>query len=554
MSFYLEVQDREYADFSPDQRLSFVVNSAEFDEYGGPAKASVLVSGTTRAIWDLLEWLRYSVVIRTGLTERFWWGYVKTVAISQGGGTIRMSLDDMANKVKVKYSSQSGGDESAGDPTETAWSQDDDSVGEFGTREMIISMDAAASVLATARRDAYLASQKYPQGEFSHENWLISGGAQAWVNNNPNEPAIAELTLAGWWDTLTWRYAGTTDVVGIDNSVWGTWGYIQFGDNVFSKICMQFTTGAAGGTAREVSICVVRSNSDTEPSDNLVAEIYALDGSDHPTGSALAQATVAGNTLREGAPGQNDVVTLQFASSVVLDPSTQYGLVLSRSDSLDDTDYYLVKLDQTESYADGAALMYRENAPTGWITMAATGRKAADMPFILWMDAGVGVGRVALGLIETYADFLTDVFFEEAITYDQSTEFSGTRKLQGELVEALSGAGANTRRVLCWVDWERVLRLYEEPADTTISYYLNRQGRIMNGNRQMIGLGDLHRVPGCYAELVDMIPASVDTTRMVNPNVHYIQSIKWTRSRGVVPCFRGQPSLEDLTIPLWKRY
>ncbi len=75
----------------------------------------------------------------------------------------------------------------------------------------------------------------------------------------------------------------------------------------------------------------------------------------------------------------------------------------------------------------------------------------------------------------------------------------------------MAGAGANSRRMYGWVDWERRLRIYEEPASDTIAYYLNQKGQVLDGNRMPIGLGDLYKVPGCYVELIDVIPESVDS-------------------------------------------
>lgn len=532
--FYLDIQDRNFEDYTPDPSLKFVVDSAEFSAMGGPKKANVRVTGTNRAVWALLDWLRYGVVIRTEKAERFWWGYVNSVAISQGGSKIVMSLDEVFNAVKVSFMNSPTGAEEVGDRLETDWALDNDSLGEYGRKETIAFLDAATLESAEARRDAILAAQKNPHGEF--EPGLLPG-------SNPDIPVSAEIRLSGWWQTLDWRYASTPPVEGI--TYWPSTIQIALyavGHPTWQKAMQTFTTDAEGGVVREISLQISRMGS---PLDNLTAGIYELDGSGHPTGSALGSVSISGTDLEAyQSSGVSHIKTRQFSAGVTLDPSTEYGLVLSRSGSLDGDNYYLLRVDKALGYADGEFWYYPDTG--AWVRPTDIGVTDVDLPFILWMEEFVGAGRQMAGMVDTYGDLISETVFEDTSTVEQSSYLSGTRTTLTELVAALESGGANNRQMLAWVDWERILRIYEEPASTTIAYAMDREGRIMNRARQAVGLGELSRVPGNYVQVIDMVPDGVNLSKLVDPTLQYVEAIRWTRSRGIQPVLRDQPQLESI--------
>lgn len=532
--FYLEIQDREFDDIAPDPGLTFTVEEAEFGALGGPISAKMNVTGPERGIWDLLDWLRYDVVIRTGLAERFWWGYVQAVEVKVGDRTLRMGLESMFNRVKISYSFVPTGSTTMVDRRETSWDGDTDSINEYGYKEVVVRMDSATSFTAAVRQDSLLEQKKYPQGEFD-ANFGAASSA----------PAEATLTLAGWWQTLDWRIASTLDVNGIDNSVWGGTKNVRVGHSDSEKVCMQFTTDADAGAVREITICAGNAQS---PTDSLKVEIFALDGSGHPTGTALGSATKAASSLQSvsliNGPDYDDIITFQLSSSISLSASTQYGLVVSRSSSLDDTNKYRLAVDKTLAYASNAAFVY--TTAEGWRDIETVYGTDVDIPFILWMDVEMGAGRLINGLVTEYGEFITDTKWWDNATTEVSSYLAGTRSLLDELVPILESAGANSRRMLSWVDWERVMHFSEEPARSTIEHYLDLEGRILDGNQQPVGLGELHQVVGTYAQIIDLIPENVSLERMIEINLHFIEGIKWTRSGGVKPLFRGQKSLRDI--------
>jgi len=519
-----------YENYQPSEDLDFIVESAEWDEYGGPSKAKIIVTGPVKEIWDLLEWLRYSVRIRTWRTEMFWWGYVHQVTVRQGNTEIKANLDAMYNRIKVRYAYIPPGSTEAGDQRDTAWAEDADSMAEYGTKELISSIDGATAAAAEAKRDALLEARKYPQGKFS-------------IGSSNSEEISAVLDLRGWWDTLGWQYATTPAVAGIDNGDFQSPGHGGMGEVPWGKWCQVFTTPSSGCTAREITVTASRRGT---PTDNFIVEIYALDGSENPTGSALASESVSGASLDINfLPCGYNIIHVVLSNPVVLSGSTKYGLVLRRSGSYDNTNFYMINMNTKYLYSGGGLrIYYTPNA--AWYPIANRGLVPHNMPFIIWADERVGAGRQIANMISTSAEFVSDVYFDAEVNRDATSVLDGSKKLLDELIQVMEGAGPNGRRMLGWVDWERTLRFYEEPVPGTIAYYLNRQGQILDGSQQPVGLGDLYKVPGHYVELIDVVPESVDLTRMINPNIQFVESINWTRKSGVIPKFRGQLSLDEV--------
>ena len=553
---YLTWQNRQFEDVAADPGLVFEVAEMQWDAYGGPKKALVDVTGPERALWDLLEWLRYGVMIRTGISERAWWGYVHQVTVIQEGGRIRMSLDEMYNCVKVTYAYLPPGSQEVGDQRETAWAEDAASIAEYGRRELIQSMDAATDAVAEARRDAILAARRYPQGQYEAAGvGLGSAAPPAHSSGYAKRSSSVEIELRGWWETMGWRYASQPPVMGIDNGVWDVYGAQQFARSSYGKHLQQFTVPAGGGTLREITISVSKMELTSTRTDDVVVEIFALDGSGNPTGSALGSASTPGASLASSwQPGGYNLVTFVLDEGIALSGGTKYGLVVRMSGGFDANAFYHINLDKTKSYGGGIHKVWYMFGTPAWRTNPSVGKVDATVPFILWMDDEVGAGRWMNMMVRGFGDLMAETYYVDASEREQSTFLDGSKPLLDELIPVMQGAGANDRRMLGWVDWERRLRFYEEPASAEIAYYINRRGQIMDGSHQPVGMGELYRVPGRYVELLDVIPDSVDLSRMIDPNVQFVEGVGWTARGGVKPRFRGQMSLEDIVRGQVSRY
>lgn len=156
---------------------------------GGTLSAEVVVDGPATALWDCLNWLRRPIEISSPEGQLVAWGFVNEVRLALGGVTVGVSLDPVANRVAVAYSSS--GADGAYERGTTAWAENAVSVARYGYKEALISGGDLNVAGAEAKRATLLATRATPRGVPSFD---AAAG-----------PAQATLLCAGWFETLAWR-------------------------------------------------------------------------------------------------------------------------------------------------------------------------------------------------------------------------------------------------------------------------------------------------------------------------------------------------------------
>lgn len=198
MSLTPNFQNRDFTTRMVSAGLDFNVQSFGWNAIGGPVQAEIGVVGGQYQLWELLNWLRSPVEINDEIGNPVWWGYINQVEIKQQAISFGVSLDDMANRVRVVYSKMNDGGSDTGTPGTTDWTTDALSLDTYGTKDLYYSAQSATMGQATAIRDIVLNERKYPIPviDFSASSGELS----------------ATLSCKGWWDTLDWRrvsYGGT---------------------------------------------------------------------------------------------------------------------------------------------------------------------------------------------------------------------------------------------------------------------------------------------------------------------------------------------------------
>ena len=186
--FTVALHDRNFTLVTLPSDLQLTPAWYSADALGGMDQAEINLVGTDEGIWQALTWLRYWVVVTNPLGSPVWWGIVSEVAMSTGLVTVSLSLDEMANRVAVAYTTQQG---SASVRGTTAWAEDSESVGEFGTKELLMSLSDGDQTAAEELRDTVLASLKNPVPG------LGTGG---------DGTMSVVLRCRGLQHTLGWRY------------------------------------------------------------------------------------------------------------------------------------------------------------------------------------------------------------------------------------------------------------------------------------------------------------------------------------------------------------
>lgn len=125
-----------------------------------------------------------------------------------------------------------------------------------------------------------------------------------------------------------------------------------FGTNAQPQVGQQFTPSA---TAKICNVNVTMAKAGS-PTDNMKLEIWSLSGGlpDSLLAEADDQASGSGIPALFG----EEVFSFNFTDGPVLTASTQYAFVLSRTSSLDDSNYYAPYAGSTSLYGGGSALTY----------------------------------------------------------------------------------------------------------------------------------------------------------------------------------------------------
>ena len=297
MKLDVTIKKRDFSDPVGFPDVFFRPERYGWSAIGGPDFAQIAVGGEERALWSLLNWLRAPVEITDERNEAVWWGYVNEVTVQTGAIEVGAALTNMANRIAVTYSYIAPGGNTVGTRATTGWVQDDDSVGTYGTKELLNSRDGCSADAAEARRDAILDRLRYPIPQVA-----VSGG---------RSELGATLHCLGWWHTLDWTYFGRN--AGLEDHTDGSASQDlgRITDNAQLEQSWQLTGGEAWD-AHSVAIKVSIAGS---PTDTLYVRLYT--GTSFPA-TLLATGSQSGPNL----PTSRDWYTFTLDSTVALAQGT----------------------------------------------------------------------------------------------------------------------------------------------------------------------------------------------------------------------------------------
>ena len=176
-----------------------------------------------------------------------------------------------------------------------------------------------------------------------------------------------------------WTFADYTIQLGT-----GTTGLVGIAAPTPIRVGQSFTTIGAGTVG---TVDVYLDDEGTAPTDNLLLDIYATDGSGFPTGAIMGQASISNDV---GTACNKKVFT--FSTPPSLSATTKYALVWSRSGAASGLNYSVVCGTNSDEYADGTfmrddigvwANLTQEANATIFITTGASGVGVAGN-FFVW--------------------------------------------------------------------------------------------------------------------------------------------------------------------------
>jgi hypothetical protein len=161
--------------------------------FGFESMRVTLATDVDEALEMLSSWLMASTVVAAPDGEIIWEGYLARIDAQFGQETRSVSLDQMANRVTVRYTTVLGTQASTGPLSDST------SIARYGTKDTVLSLPETTLTAAQNFRAAELARRKDPRMTPSTE--IRSG-----------EAGVVQVTLvfAGWYDTLGWLLTSNT--------------------------------------------------------------------------------------------------------------------------------------------------------------------------------------------------------------------------------------------------------------------------------------------------------------------------------------------------------
>lgn len=467
MSFRVVFLDRDFARTSQPE-VEFTVETMRWTIEGGAETAVLRGDGRRVAVGELDGLLRCPVEIYNGLDEMVWWGFVSTVQYGAGKRRVSVSLEEMANRIMVRYTMLAPAGQ-MGEICQTGWADDLVSQAVYGVKELILERDGLDEQSAEQVRDMALAERSKPQVTVKHLGEDDFG---------------VRLVCAGWMDSLKWKYVQPTAgmIANSPSQVGVQWLGYNYADLWLAQSITPMEDIA-------IQMVEVRLRKEGTPTDSARIQVQT-DNAGKPSGTSLGQVLVSPSIIdSEGYPW----VKFEFDPAVEIAQGVKVWLVLGRSGSPSTVNFYLVGVDESMAFAGGEFRVYN-HVVTNWV------KRSPDCDLLFRVTATQDTG---VQMETAFADgnqFLDGVVVEE--TGVESVPYLARPMTCYDYLNRLLGMGIiSGRKLIAEVDWERRLVVREQEEEGQNDFYVDEDGLFYDhlNNRMeegMVPLGRWVRVKG----------------------------------------------------------
>lgn len=490
--------NRDFSEMAVQPKVELTVVRYSHFTKGGPKQTTINVSGKAEDIYALVNDLRAPIEITNDDGDRVWWGYFASLDVHAPAFTFGVDLETMYNNVAVAYTDQNI-------RFTTQWSGDDDSMAEYGTKEILLSKSDVTEADALQSRDVYLANAKYPVPVLRFQS-----GAEG----------TATITSLGWINTLDWKYY--PNATGREAYEETGDGGREVGEDDRPILAQSFEIEAT--TAWDASSVWLRvwKQGTSNPTDNLVVSLKA-DNAGEP-GATLASGQIGADEIGTDAEWMEFVLD----SDVTLNPATTYWIHVARSGSVAASNYYMVDTNILAGYPRGLLYVYNTTLGTWGEDIY---RSWGDLVFIV-----VGTNETTdqiTTLVSTCGQFFDGTIIEDDSGLESNPYRDGDTAGLYELQKLLGAGTIHNRRLLCDVTHNRKLRVYEEdaaPEKTGESNGINSKGELLNAENVM--LDPTHCPVGFWCHLEDVIPPTVDVSLVADPSLFFVDEAEYDVEQG----------------------
>jgi len=449
---------------------------------GGPHQAELSLSGVPpETANNLADLLRRPVTVYDEHGLPLWWGFVQSAALS-GPQPWRATLDELANRLAVRFERDVPGREWQPEPGQTAWAEDAFSQAEWGLRSRRVQTGRASDAQAAALCAALLEQYRLPaEGPYASAH---SGG----------EPRLA-LECRGWWQTLEWNYYSQAQ---------GQCGHVLAGDalqalgnaSASARLAQSFSVSGGAWPADEVWLRCCQWHA---PGDNLRVELRNNVGT-----APGAQVYASGERPAAQLPGGPRWVRFALTPACTLQPGVTYWLVVQRSGAVSSAACYKVQVDEGLGYAAGVLRL----GGSSW-----TARNPdADLNFRICGSRPSGEQLVEMLSDAGGAQFLRGVYLAGSGGLPAPLYRNGGQTCAAEAAALLRAGWSDGRRLLASVTPERVAWIEPAERPEEARLWLLPDGRIAGAQLYAAPAGRWARPTGGgpphFLDAVEYRPAS----------------------------------------------
>jgi hypothetical protein len=480
MSLSVAFKSRNFVDMGAPAGLAFRVKQLTWAAMGGPKRAVLEVQAAAGSV-DLAALsglLRSPVEIYGEDGQIAWWGLVWDVSIEEGAVGVKLSLDDLANRVRVVYGESRPEVMGTGRRATTGWVEDIASQADYGVKEGQFELTVASAEQGESYRGELLASGARPVGKAKLSGTVRTGAG-----------ITITLECRGWWETLAWkRYSQAAGLV--ENIASGSPECCSFGTPANGDLAQRIVA-AGGGWAAEVVWVSLRRMTYTTGGTVTVSLCGDGAGPQPPVGGiealpgvTLASAVIDGNTLPVSNPGW---VACPLNMPVAINAGGGYWIKVGASGG-NAVNYFRALVDPGLGYPAGG-LMSWDVGSGAWAALP-----GADLQFRVAgrMETSEQIRRMAES-----GQFLTMVNVVASGLYTNPYR-NGDRSALAEIEGHLRAGTSGNRRLFGQVTAERAVVVKEQVDGAAPRYKVGRDGviRLLSGQAVKPGPG----VAGEWAE------------------------------------------------------
>ena len=358
----------------------------------------------------------------------------------------------------------------SGDPSTLAWMRSGDRI----------------HITGTSSNDGwYLVTERGPSYAAMYVKF-----AETFVSEGPVSPVMWRGHSISLEETPTEEKPGASVTIVVDGS----------------QVGQQFVP-ASSWTATKASVKLRKIGS---PADSVTLTIRNNSGG-VPVWPPIATSTVAASSISSNSAWTE----FAFASAVALTGGTTYCICVHRTGSNDMDDYYTIALDEDVGYGAGYLRMWSGAA---WIA------RPVDASMIFRVEGIEETTDQIAEIVDTSGQFLTGTTIEDASGVDTLQFRDGIVDALTELGDLLSIGTDNARRLLCAVEQDRSLRVWEEPVYSGTPDYVRRlDGQITTPLGVAVSPGEM--IAGTWLRVETPVPPAQGVN--VDPTLLFVERCEY---------------------------